>query len=152
MQCVLESTEDRVRKPQLEAIVPLPPPPPPPPPLLPLDLPRPITPPAGSTPPDVAHLGTFARLPTELRIQVLTVAFGRRKLHMDLRLVPRNWRPIIYDPVHQAHGRGSAPWSSNVPTIKPHDELEWRWYGCACHRQAPGYRNPRDPRYHHWPR
>ncbi|KAJ1329830.1 hypothetical protein MN608_06566 [Microdochium nivale] len=120
--------------------VPEPTPPPrlaPPPPLLPVERPHPVTPAEASTPAPVHNLGVFARLPAELRQQILVAAFGRRELHLDLRLVPRRWRPLHSRQGDSAHGRGSAPWSGNTPKTNPQDEREWRWYGCVCHRQPP---------------
>ncbi|CAH0050755.1 unnamed protein product [Clonostachys solani] len=123
------------------------PPPPPPPPLLPTDRPRPNTPPDPSTPGQVDRLGTLSRLPAEICRQILTAAFGGRELHLDLRLVPRHWRPLHGRTGESAHGRGSAPWSGITPKFNPQDEREWRWYGCVCHRQIPWRR----PHSHSWP-
>ncbi|KXJ87596.1 hypothetical protein Micbo1qcDRAFT_208213 [Microdochium bolleyi] len=146
MRRFYESVRDRVKKPRPEPDVPLPPPP-----LLPLERPRPITPPATSASAEVAHLGLFARLPAELRQQILAEAFGKRELHLDLRLVPRGWRPVHLRTGDTAHGRGSAPWSGQLPRHTPRDKLEWRWYSCVCHRQAPWARNPRDSAVWNWP-
>ncbi|KXJ88344.1 hypothetical protein Micbo1qcDRAFT_177982 [Microdochium bolleyi] len=89
------------------------------------------------TPAPIHDLGILARLPAELRQRLLVTAFGRRELHLDLRLVPRHWRPLHSRQGDSAHGRGSAPWSGNTPKTNPQDEREWRWYGCVCHRQPP---------------
>lgn len=124
----------------------------PPLPLLPAER-RPITPPAtlNSTTTDslVPALGTFARLPPELRRRVLVLAFGDRTFHLDLRLVPRGQRPRSsrgYSPpwTDYEHGCGWAPMSmarvvmnGDVPVAEKDMVWEWRWHGSVCHRLLP---------------
>lgn len=123
--------------------------PPPPLPLLPAER-RPITPSATLTSSAsdglVAALGTFARLPPELRRHVLVAAFGDRALHLDLRLAPRGQRPnnSAFSQAESEHGRGLAPLSrsrvvTNGTVSVPAKETiwEWRWYSCVCHRVIP---------------
>ncbi|KAI4601580.1 hypothetical protein KJ359_011710 [Pestalotiopsis sp. 9143b] len=122
---------------------------PPPLPLLPAER-RPITPPANLTASSaddlVAALGTFARLPPELRQHILVAAFGDRTLHSDLRLAPRGQGPnkSAYSQAISEHGGGHAPlsWSRavmNEDVSAPAKDMawEWCWYGCVCHRLIP---------------
>ncbi|KAF6804028.1 hypothetical protein CSOJ01_10480 [Colletotrichum sojae] len=107
----------------------------PPLPLLPAQRPRPVTPTA-ITGDQVTALGTFTRLPPELRQRVLRAAFGDRTLHMDLRLAPPRRRRgnLATAAAAYEHGAGSAPLSFTGNNKK---NREWRWYGCVCHRLLP---------------
>ncbi|KAF6835367.1 hypothetical protein CMUS01_05818 [Colletotrichum musicola] len=107
----------------------------PPLPLLPAQRPRGITPTA-ITGDQVTTLGTFARLPPELRRRVLRAAFGDRTVHMDLRLSPppRPKGNLTTAAAAHEHGAGSAPLSFPGTDKK---NREWRWYGCVCHRLLP---------------
>ncbi|KAF6828318.1 hypothetical protein CPLU01_08593 [Colletotrichum plurivorum] len=107
----------------------------PPLPLLPAQRPRPITPTA-ITGDQVTALGTFARLPPELRQRVLRAAFGDRTLHVDLRLAPpqRQRGNLAMAAAAYEHGAGSAPLRF---TGTDKENRQWRWYGCVCHRLLP---------------
>jgi hypothetical protein len=107
-------------------------------PFLPAQRPRPLTPTPSQQSP--FNLGTFARLPPELRRRVLIAAFGGRTLHLDMRFAhPR--RGDAFDLVAQeinnaAHGLGISPLS---PDYFPDRDAPraWRWSSCVCHRMLP---------------
>ncbi|KAL2862703.1 uncharacterized protein BJX67DRAFT_365824 [Aspergillus lucknowensis] len=61
----------------------------------------------------LTNYGIFARLPVEIRQQILILAFGNRTLHVDLQYC----RP------RTAHRGDSAAAST------------WQWVGCVCHRE-----------------
>lgn len=92
-----------------------------------------------------ASLGIFGKLPPELRWQVLTLAFGDRILHLDLRYMPVRRRDRSVDNVHdQARTPCSYKHSIVLPglPIPYNEDCAWQWYGGVCHSQAPGRRRP----------
>ncbi|KAI6779307.1 uncharacterized protein J7T54_001037 [Emericellopsis cladophorae] len=83
--------------------------------------------------------GAFSRLPTEIRRQILTYAFGGRTVHIDLF-----WR----HPLVRRSASVSVSGEGLQGTSKKHcglgEELveddtlpkRWQWFSCVCHRSA----------------
>ncbi|KAK4452189.1 hypothetical protein QBC34DRAFT_41774 [Podospora aff. communis PSN243] len=119
------------------------PPPPPAPPFLPTPR-RPLTP-SQPQPSNLTALGTFARLPSELRRRILIAAFGDRTLHLDLRLAPSPIPGTIpAQGVDDAHSGLSAPLSR---TPDSDASPQWRWWGSECHRNIPPWYTLRQHHY-----
>jgi len=83
----------------------------------------------------------FFALPTELRREILIEAFGRRTIHVDLRLratLDGNGTPETRIPRHG----GYPPLMASEPDRESQKECRkgsktWQWYSCICHRVAP---------------
>ena len=121
------------------------------PPILPSTPRRPLTPTSEDASYDtaLAKFGLFARLPYEVRRQILMEAFGNQTLHMDLAFR----RPFSMPPAEkllsnvqkgipgQPHAQiycshtyfedSKMFWKISVDKSEP--EI-WRWFGCICHR------------------
>lgn len=106
------------------------------PPLLPSPRPRPLTAVAGDDDKEAAAgvqlrpqpptCLLFSKMPGDLRLMILNMAFARRKLHMDLVLDGG----LIPDdrPSEKTHARIVRRPEYEV------SRLAWRWVGCVCHR------------------
>ncbi len=87
----------------------------------------------------------FQKLPAEIRIQILTAAFGERTLHMDVLLSHPPWRrqPIGHDRAVLGHAglfiepskAGDGRW---FPVLDTTARQAWQWHGSVCHRNPPG--------------
>lgn len=88
----------------------------------------------------------FRRLPAEIRLQILTAAFGRRTLHMDVVMTyppERNPRTTPGRPTVLGHaGMYLQPGSGNdgrvFPVLDRTARQAWHWLGSVCHRNPPG--------------
>ncbi|KAK3988241.1 hypothetical protein QBC44DRAFT_382503 [Cladorrhinum sp. PSN332] len=78
----------------------------------------------------------FAKIPAELRWQILCEAFGDRTIHIDFQLrhsprfVDRAIRPESY---HHGRFRGH---SCSHPT-RNLGPARWKWFSCICHHAVP---------------
>jgi hypothetical protein len=104
-----------------------------PPPFLPTPRSRPLTPEFGESAgvhlrPQPQKCLLFAKVPGDLRLTILNMAFARRRIHMDL----------VFD-----NGLLHAyPSEKRHANISPHDYFwvdnhAWRWAGSVCHRYDP---------------
>ena len=92
---------------------------------------RPITPSSGSRPCLPQSESPFFTLPPETREDILLCAFGRRTLHMDLRLD----HPMQDHPRYSASGaKAHNQFPSKRDTSSPQ---RWIWRSSVCHRNAP---------------
>ncbi|KAM0335077.1 hypothetical protein ACHAQA_000111 [Verticillium albo-atrum] len=89
------------------------------PPLTPLDR-RPLTP----LPDSASTSPFFAVLPPDVRAEILALAFGRLRLHIDLAL-----RAAFLPAPHRHCGRR--------PNRDGRGPKAWRWTGGVCHRLQP---------------
>ncbi|OAA76810.1 hypothetical protein LEL_06494 [Akanthomyces lecanii RCEF 1005] len=87
----------------------------------------------------------FQRLPAEIRIQILTAAFGERTLHMDVLLSypPLRRQPIGRDRAALGHAGlfiepGKADDGKFFPILDTTTRQAWQWHGSVCHRNPPG--------------
>ncbi|ATY63714.1 hypothetical protein A9K55_008046 [Cordyceps militaris] len=87
----------------------------------------------------------FQRLPAEIRIQILTAAFGERTLHMDLLLSYPPWRskPVAHDRAVPGHAGlfvepSRAGDGKYYPVLDTTARQAWLWHGSVCHRNPPG--------------
>ncbi|KAH7180006.1 uncharacterized protein B0J16DRAFT_348041 [Fusarium flagelliforme] len=76
----------------------------------------------------------FSKLPTEIRRQILVIAFGNRTLHMDLALLP------TLEPADFEGFKGCcdlhATYKSQSYGSKDRS-LNWQWRGYQCNRRLP---------------
>lgn len=99
----------------------------------------------------------FARLPPEIRHQILVAAFGGRTLHMDIResppMLPAAERPpVTISEKDMPHGGLGADldrygrWprevlkaavEARVITPGGSGAAPWQWWSCVCHRSWP---------------
>lgn len=87
----------------------------------------------------------FQRLPAEIRIQILTAAFGERTMHMDVLLSypPLRHQPIGRDRAALGHAGlfiepGKADDGKFFPVLDTTTRQAWQWHGSVCHRNPPG--------------
>ncbi|KAM3496988.1 hypothetical protein MY10362_009642 [Beauveria mimosiformis] len=92
-----------------------------------------------------ANSPLFQKLPAEIRIQILTAAFGQRTLHMDLLLShpPCRSRPNAHDRAVLGHAGlfiepSRAGDGKFYPVLDTTARQAWLWYGSVCHRNPPG--------------
>ncbi|TQW00918.1 hypothetical protein V2A60_001951 [Cordyceps javanica] len=87
----------------------------------------------------------FQKLPPEIRVQILTAAFGERTLHMDLLLSypPRRSQPVSRDRAVLGHAGmfiepSRAGNGKSYPVLDTSVRQTWLWHGSVCHRNPPG--------------
>ncbi|KAJ6789898.1 hypothetical protein PWT90_03412 [Aphanocladium album] len=85
----------------------------------------------------------FQKLPAEIRIQILTAAFGARTLHMDVMLSYPPWRrrPVARDRAVPGHAGMFVEPSRDgrfFPVLDTTARQGWHWHGSICHRNPPG--------------
>lgn len=92
-----------------------------------------------------AHSPLFQKLPAEIRIQILTAAFGERTLHMDVLPGYPPWRrrPVARDRAVPGHAGlfvepGRAGDGKLFPVLDTTARQGWHWHGSICHRNPPG--------------
>ncbi|KAG9253482.1 uncharacterized protein F5Z01DRAFT_140062 [Emericellopsis atlantica] len=96
-----------------------------------------VVPESTSLPPSTDTYGAFSRLPTEIRRQILTYAFGERTVHIDL-----SWRhPLVRRsaPVSGAGPQGASKKHCGLGEQLVEDNTlpkRWQWFSCVCHRSA----------------
>lgn len=82
----------------------------------------------------------FTKLPAEIRHAILVLAFGDRKVHMDLRLLHPRRKDLPVHPafVETSHCHGKAPmfWADKRDRSR---SREWIWWSCVCHYSYPPY-------------
>ncbi|CAG9990370.1 unnamed protein product [Clonostachys byssicola] len=88
----------------------------------------------------------FKKLPYEIRHRILVIAFGNRRIHMDLSLAHPPRKPIqakrngnrTHSITNDHCGRHRDTWPLGpFDTSKPQ---RWEWRGCLCHRIPPDSR------------
>lgn len=148
------------------------------PPVLPPTPRRPLTPSgvttahrdntAAAASSSLSCFGLFARLPLEIRWQILVEAFGGQTLHMDLAFR----RPFAVPGADARRGDAAATTTDSQPG-EPHARIycsytyfdnpqgfwrisvdksrpkAWRWFGCVCHRFFPAIGRRPPARHHH---
>ncbi|OAA59922.1 hypothetical protein ISF_05933 [Cordyceps fumosorosea ARSEF 2679] len=92
-----------------------------------------------------ANSPLFQKLPAEIRIQILTAAFGERTLHMDVLLSYPPWRsqPVAHERAVPGHGGlfiepSRAGDGKSYPVLDTTARQTWFWHGSVCHRNPPG--------------
>jgi len=84
--------------------------------------------------PPATNYGLFARLPLELRQQILSKTFGNRTLHVDLTFdhpLTRKSRPKT----DQATSRRKHCGLGTELVRSTYRPKRWQWFGCVCHRR-----------------
>jgi hypothetical protein len=89
--------------------------------------PRPLTPVSDCSQPPACFL--LARLPPEIRREILVMAFGDRVLHMNLI----NEHPVVCGAASAS--RSASRWDGgNGLSIDTDSPERWTWSGCVCQR------------------
>lgn len=98
-------------------------------PLIPVDSDASNT--ASSPSPD-SNYGAFSRLPAEIRLLILTYAFGDRTIHVDL-----SWRHPLVRQSLKSNPQEVTKRHCGLGQELIEDETKpkrWQWFSCVCHR------------------